>query len=307
MTQKNVQVNTGASADLQQSGCQADRAALGAMCAAFEAYVKTYDFAEFADLTFLLDRLPLLRLREGYALGAFVKGDDFDAVFQTYCYRADAQSAYLPTVVREQVTIEEGKSLFGLLSRPVVRRVRKSWHVPYVDTQYIDRRLSEDEAADVPSIWSYVDVPFTAEGLVQACLLQHLNEFMPRFWRSCGGTKTLVFSPDRLKHLVADGEVDDPDEASRLLALDGSDLLPKVDLQADTASVTFAFWDSWRGLVVSSDQLVREGRSVRFTPPPSHHPSAYRYSLRYFDRCADASFPSSSSSAPCLPTIPTHF
>lgn len=266
MIQKNVQVNTGASADVQPSGCQADRAALGAMCAAFEAYVKSYDFAEYADLTFLLERLPLLRLREGYALGAFVKGDDFDAVFQTYCYRADAQSAYLPTVVREQTTTEESKSLFGLVRRPVVRRVRKSWHLPYADTQYIDRRLTEDEAADVPSVWSYIDVPFTAEGVVQACLLQHLSEFMPRFWRSYGGTKTLVFSPDRLKRLVADGEVDDPDEASRLLALDGSDLLPKVDLQADTASVTFAFWDSWRGLVVASNQLVREGRGVRFTP-----------------------------------------
>lgn len=272
MIQKNVQVNTGASADVQPSGCQADRAALGAMCAAFEAYVKSYDFAEYADLTFLLERLPLLRLREGYALGAFVKGDDFDAVFQTYCYRADAQSAYLPTVVREQTTTEESKSLFGLVRRPVVRRVRKSWHLPYADTQYIDRRLTEDEAADVPSVWSYIDVPFTAEGVVQACLLQHLSEFMPRFWRSYGGTKTFVFSPDRLKRLVADGEVDDSDEATRLLALDGSDLLPKVDLQADTASVTFAFWDSWRGLVVASNRLVREGRGVRFTPPRTVYP-----------------------------------
>ena len=69
---------------------------LGDMAADFEDFMDRCSFKSFDNLMFVMDELPLLKIRDGYELDAFQNGDDYGWHLQTYCCKAGADVHYVP-------------------------------------------------------------------------------------------------------------------------------------------------------------------------------------------------------------------
>lgn len=139
---------------------------LGKMAADFDDFMYESDFETFDNLMFVLDELPLLKIRDGYELDAFQKGGCLGSRFQAYCCKAGSVVQYIPSTCSK-----------------------------YDDSMYIQGTISFDEADSVPDYMPYFNVPFTKEGIMQAWLLRNLTDFMPLGWHAGYGRRHLCLRP----------------------------------------------------------------------------------------------------------------
>ena len=226
---------------------------LGEMAVEFEDYMDGCDFDKFDNLMFVLSHLPLLKIREGYELDAFQKGDSHGWVFQPYCCRQNSFVRYIP-----------------------------SEHGEYDDSMYIQNRIDYQEAETVPPYMSYFSVPFTPEGIFQAWMLNNLTDFMPRGWHAGYGSKTFIFETSRIEHIFRpDKHTDREKVREEVFALDPESLLPKVSISGNYAVLEYVYWNDWSGLVKVIAEVDKEGNTVRFGTPTEEVLVAYHSSLRF--------------------------
>ncbi len=226
---------------------------LGKMAAYFEASIDEYNFEHFYNIMFVLKDLPLLKIREGYELDAFQRGDTLGYVFQPYCCKAGSDIQYKP-----------------------------SENAEYDDSMYIDGRISYTEAEVVPDYMPYFQVPFTKDGIMQAWMLRNLTDFMPRGWHACYGSKTFVFDTGRLEDMFSPENTSERMQVSeQVLSLNLEDLLPRITISGNHATVEYTYWNDWRGLVKVSVDVEKDGESVIFGEPQDEVLVAFKTSLRF--------------------------
>lgn len=248
---------TGSIAGLHEQGGEEETAAddnrLGKMAADFERFMDEQNFRQFDNIMFVLDKLPLLKIRDGFELDAFQEGDGLGASFQAYCCKAGSTIQYVPSEDRA-----------------------------YDDSMYITGKLCYSDAQGVPAPLPYFAVPFTEEGIMQAWLLQHLPDFMPRDWHAGYSAKTFVFETETIEDMFAPGNTNERMIVSeQVLALDLEALLPKVTITGRHASIEYAYWNNWCGLVKATESVEKVGNSVRFGKPQRNVLVEYTSSLRF--------------------------
>lgn len=248
---------TGSIAGLQgQSECfseEDNNNQLGKIAAEFEAFMDDCDFKRFDNIMFVLDKLPLLKIRDGYELDAFRKGDSLGYRYQAYCCKAGSKVQYVPS---EDAT--------------------------YDDSMYIMDTISHEEAKNVPDYMSYFHVPFTKEGIMQAWLLRNLTDFMPLGWHACYGAKTFVFETSRIEGMFSPENTSDRMKVSgQVLALNLEALLPNVNIAGNHATLEYAYWNDWRGLVKTTVDVEKDGDTVRFGEPDDEVLVTYKSGLRF--------------------------
>ncbi len=226
---------------------------LGKMALDFEEFMKDCNFDKFNNLMFVLDHLPLLKIREGYELDAFMKGDSLGWKFQTYCCRQNSVVRYNP-----------------------------SEHGDYDDSMYIQDMIDYQEAESVPSCMPYFSVPFTPEGILQAWILNNLTDFMPRGWHAGYGAKTFLFDTGKIEYLFRPNKyIDRTKVQAEVFALDIESLLPKVSVAGNYAVLEYVYWNDWSGLVKVIAEVDKEGDSVRFGTPTEEVLVAFKSDLRF--------------------------
>lgn len=247
---------------------------LAKMASDFEEYMDDFDIKAYDDLMPVVEQLPLLKIRKNYVLDFFEKGDDHGWINQPYCRTETAFERYFPT--EDEEVEEKGNygSFFGLIKKKEPKMVKQKVHIPYNDTLLINDRIDFIEAEDVPPILPYFDVPFTEEGIIQAWLLYHLEDFMPKGWHMNYSRVDYVFDIRRIEKMFP---VYNPEEKSsfggrskvrdEVFALDLEALLPTVKITGDTAVLEYAYWNDWRGMVKSSVLVEKDGNSVKFSKP----------------------------------------
>ena len=259
--------------------------------AGFEEFMHQQDFRNFDNLMFVLPELPLLRIRTGYELDAFEKGDDHGWIIQPYCHTDGAFEYYKPTGLDGVGERNKFDSIFGIKKKET-HVENKSVHVPYNDSLIIHGRLCWDEADDVPPILPYFDVPFTEEGIMQAWLLNNLTDFMPKGWHANYSVKYFVFDIERIEELFPevtpepDGlsnslKHDRMDVRDKLMVLDLESLLPKVTITGDNAVLEYAFWNDWTGMVKASVKVERKDNSVVFGHPETEVLVKYKCGIKF--------------------------
>ena len=220
----------------EEGADDADDNHLGEMAADFQDYMNGCSFKTFENLMFVLDKLPLLKIRSGYELDAFRKGDIYGWTLQPYCYREGSNVRYIP-----------------------------SEHGDYDDSMYIQDTITRSEAKSVPDILPYFSVPFTEEGIMQAWMLDNLDHFMPRGWHACYGSRTFIFETEVIERMFGpDGNGDRKKVSEQVWALDLETLLPKVFISENHATLEYAYWNNWRGLVKAKVEVEKDGNTVRF-------------------------------------------
>lgn len=226
---------------------------LGKMAAAFEDFMRKSDFNCFANIMFVLDELPLLKIRDGYELDAFRVGDSSGYIYQAYCCKANSEIRFMPS---------EG--------------------MEYDDSMYIHGMISYREADGVPDYMPYFSVPFTQEGIMQAWLLKKLKDFMPLGWHACYGSKTFVFETSRIEDMFSPEKTGDIMKVrSQVSNLDLNTLLPKVTIAGNSATLEYAYWNDWRGLVKVTIDVEKHGDTVTFGEPNDEVLVAYRSGIKF--------------------------
>lgn len=220
---------------------------LGGMAADFEKFMYGCNFESFDNLMSVLDKLPLLKIRDGYELDAFQNGDA-DWCLQAYCCKAGADVLYVPEL-----------------------------HGDYVDSLRIHGSIDWISANKVPAALSYMDVPFTVEGIMQAWLLDNLTDFMPKGWHANYSAKYFIFDESRVGNLFQmagnDGALTKSLKRDRMVVkdkvmdLDIASLLPTVSVDGDTAVMEYAYWNDWSGMNKVKMPVKKVGNSVEFGEP----------------------------------------
>ena len=236
---------------------------LGDIASEFEEYMDNQNFRSFDNLMPILDKLPLLKIREGYEFDAFQRGDDYGWVLQAYCCKEGANVHYVP-----------------------------SEHGDYDDSLRIHGRISWSEAECVPEALSYFEVPFTEVGIMQAWLMNNITDFMPKGWHSNYGLKHFIFETECIDKLFPKfvGEAkglsgsltrDRQEVRNKVLALDIESLLPTITINGDSAIMEYAYWNDWRGMVRVRTEVIKEGNSVRFLESGSEVLVEYSCGIRF--------------------------
>lgn len=213
----------------------------------FEEFMNQCDFEEFYDLMFILPKLPLLNIRDGYELDAFQKGDSLGWIIQPYCHKEGALEYYNPTKVDS-----------------------------YNDALIIRGQIDWNDAEGVPPILPYFNVPFTEEGIMQAWLLDNLANYMPKGWHSLRRKKYFVYDTERIVSIISDKDsktqktLGQSNLRDELMALDLEALQPSVKITGDKAVLEYAYWNNWNGLVKSVVEVEKVGNSVKFGNPKYH-------------------------------------
>lgn len=240
---------------------------LAEFCVNFAYFIKECNFESFDNLMHILHRLPLLKIREGYELDAFQKGNRYGYIIQTYCCKAGATELYVPTQVKDFVETAKSDTLFGLFSKTEDVTVTKKVHIPYDDSLRIHGMIGCDEADDIPEVLSYFEVPFTEKGIIQAWLLHNLTDFMPKGWHSNYSNKGFLFDADCFKAKIEKKLKRDAAVLDEFLKIDLENLLPKVTIQGESAVVEYAYWNDWSGLVKAKVDVAHDDIGVRFSEP----------------------------------------
>lgn len=226
---------------------------LGYMAADFETFMDRCDFNCFDNIMFVLTKLPLLKIHDGYELDAFQEGNSHGYRFRPYCCKTASTKRYMPS---------EGH--------------------PYDDSMYIQGMIDYNDADVVPDYMPYFDVPFTKEGIMQAWLLRNITDFMPRGWHSLYGSKTFVFETSRIEDMFSPENTSDRMRVSeQVLALDLEALLPNVIISGNHAIIEYAYWNDWRGLVKITMDVERDGNGVRFEETKDEVLVAYKSGIRF--------------------------
>ena len=238
----------------EQDECKAASSnMLGKMAADFEQYMDGFDFKNFSNIMFVLKKLQLLKIREGYELDAFWEGSSIGSVLRPYCCKKASNIRYIPSECSK-----------------------------YDDSMYIEGMIDYAAAKSVPNYMPYFDVPFTPEGIMQAWLLNNLEDFMPRNWHACYGSKTYVFDTSILEDMFSSWHTSERMKVKdKVLALDLEALLPKISINENHATLEYAYWNDWTGLAKVKIEVDKEGDGVKFSEPISDVLVAFKSEIRF--------------------------
>lgn len=202
---------------------------------------------------FVLKKLQLLKIREGYELDAFWEGSSIGSVLRPYCCKKASNIRYIPSECSK-----------------------------YDDSMYIEGMIDYAAAKSVPDYMPYFDVPFTPEGIMQAWLLNNLEDFMPRNWHACYGSKTYVFDTSILEDMFSSWHTSERMKVKdKVLALDLEALLPKISINENHATLEYAYWNDWTGLAKVKIEVDKEGDGVKFSEPISDVLVAFKSEIRF--------------------------
>lgn len=235
---------------------------MGKIAAEFEEYMDECDLDSSDDLMCVMDMLPSLTIRDGYKLGAFLKGDSHGWYMQAYCYKADADARRMTEIKGD-----------------------------YDDSVRIEGRIDHESASKVPAALTYMEVPFTEEGIMQAWLLNSLTYFMPMGWHANYGQRYFIFDKlridDLFSHSDGDGQLTNILKEERMKVsdqvkdLDVESLFPTVAINGDKAMLEYTYWNDWSGMNKVKLPVKKVGNSVEFGEPEVKNILKYRCSLMF--------------------------
>ncbi len=207
----------------------------------------------FENLNFITDHLPNIKVRRGYELDAFCKCDDYGAMLQLYVCKKNS---------------------------------KKRWHpdaedaVPYDDSMYIKDDYPAELVESVPPFLKYFTVPFTPDGILEAWLLTMSYKWLPLLWNVKNKPLSLCTRYNRID------VVTDLETLQRITHIDWDkiwvghealkaakmairqfplkDLLPRIKVKGDKGTLTYTYWNSYRGLVRETLNVMKKGKTVEF-------------------------------------------
>ncbi len=228
----------------------------------FEDAMRRKYFDSFRNLEYVATLLPHIKIREGYILDGFRQGDTSGSVIRLYVRQRHATKRWIP-----YPNVCEKPSF---LERIGINRQKKSVPQPYDDSMYIHDLHSYNDTKHIPPILPYFTIPFTECGITEAWLLTIAPDFMPKTWHAGYGDVEYICDKEKFEKLFAGTDNSDTDfiiatNEAKKIPLD--ELLPHVKIDGNRASLTYSYWNAWKGLVRETTIVIPKGESVEFSEP----------------------------------------
>lgn len=141
----------------------------------FEQALEKIDFENLRDVSFILNALPNIRLKEGYKLGACRVGTVNQTTLHFYALKDGSSEKYVPGEIG--VHLNPDPYTFGRYSDPVP--------IPFKDGQYIEGIISLKAFETIPHIEDYLDVELSVECVWEAVLLLDAAFGYLNIWHKC--------------------------------------------------------------------------------------------------------------------------
>lgn len=158
-----------------------------------------------------------------------------------------------------------------------------SRYIPYcrpADLPPIRRILTNDESKKISPVLKSFEVPFTEEAIMQAWLLEHLTDFMPKKWHANYGNRQYIFTKYDLEGLTNSESIPSNIRQS-LKTVKLSDVMPSVKRDKFSALLSYTYWSPWGGLIKSSVSVIRNRLTVFFGEPETTTLAYYNCGIRF--------------------------
>ncbi len=185
----------------------------------------------FENLQDVMESLDSLKLKDGYILDGVKVGDFYGASVRLYARKETAKEKKNPET-KEEALVFDGETIL-------------SGKIPY------------DIGELLPSVFGYLEMPFTEVAIWQAWLLHELPNSLPLDWHAMYRSRTIITSLPKLYNIKVA-------EIGKFLNDDS--ILPRVRIMDNMhALITYCFWSQWGGLFKSYVIVIRDGASVSFS------------------------------------------
>ncbi len=225
--------------------------------------INSVDFTKKSCLDFVLPLLPAAHLSKGYVLSSFRYGvEGFGYEYIPYVHKRGAIIEWCPPENVNYDSIIRGKRTKGLFSATG----------SYNDRYYISGIWGYERIIDsVPSILSYFELTFSAEGILDAWILRNLSDLLPKYWHANYGAKTFICEQETIDQLFPEddkdmqGFADDRRDVKDVVRrLNISELIPQVNIDGDNATFSCTYWNQFSGLYKVEAIFRKEEKRVEF-------------------------------------------
>lgn len=232
---------------------------LGDAILGIQDYIEKSKLRKAFHLVDLMKQLPAIKIKDGYVLD-FLERDYYSDI--PYCHTKDASETYNPFPNGNPEPIISPKER---LRKIIMELMEDNYtpkpaveYPPYNDTMLLEGNVPYEVTSKLLPITSYIEAPFTQEGILQAWFIHEYKVFL-RLLHYCDniyiGNTSVVYKlkthfMERVKY--------------SLFAIDIEKLLPRITIDGDKALFEYAYWNSWQGLVQVKQHVLRKGNSIEF-------------------------------------------
>ena len=225
------------------------------------------------NLMTVLQQLDLIKIRKGYVLDIFCKGDNYKIMRQPYCHKENATD-YCTSAVNKGGMI---KKAYHYLFEDTPE-TDDSKLFAYDDKKLVTGALTWREAKLMPPILNYFEVPFTPEGIMQAFLLDNVMDFLNNIDIYRCPINFYLFNAELFLKKFSVEDVDDKhlsgilnfrrhEARHKLRSVDLETLKPKITIDGNKALLQYTFWNDWKGLVKVTTKVVKHRNTIKFINP----------------------------------------
>lgn len=225
------------------------------------------------NLMTVLQQLDLIKIRKGYVLDIFCKGDNYKIMRQPYCHKENATD-YCTSAVNKGGMI---KKAYHYLFEDTPE-TDDSKLFAYDDKKLVTGALTWREAKLMPPILNYFEVPFTPEGIMQAFLLDNVMDFVNNIDIYRCPINFYLFNTELFLKKFSVEDVDNKhlsgilnfrrhEERHKLRSVDLETLKPKITIDGNKALLQYTFWNDWKGLVKVTTKVVKHRKTIKFINP----------------------------------------
>ena len=201
---------------------------------------ENFDKFQYSNIMPIVSVLDKITIAAGFAIGMFQTSRDLQLNYKIYAFCYNPMTEFVPKYEHQNlITHKKFLHLFNVrVNRPTLVLSKNSYcpgmHITGIQQDEICRML--------PSIYDFVQVEWSEQGVWQLYLFQHLQEFLNRLWKGAHGRYGIV----------SQRQIQVIKELYPLAPLDNLQLLPNVSITDDNSATIESCYLNY------NDQLCKE-------------------------------------------------
>lgn len=199
-----------------------------------------FDKSQYSNIMPIVSVLDKITIAAGFAIGMFQIRQQLQLNYKIYVFFQNPMTEFIPKFEHHHlITHKKFLHLFNVrVNRPTLVLSKNS----YCPGMHITGIQQDEIRQMLPSIYDFIHVEWTKEGIWQLYLFQHLQEFLNRLWKGAHGRYGIV----------SQRQIQVIKELFPLAPLDNLQLLPNVSITDDNSATIESCYLNY------NDQLCKE-------------------------------------------------
>lgn len=213
-------------------------------------------FSNFTDVNFILKALKSISLKNGFILDACQIKESYyrDGEFYLglYVCKDNAKAEFKPKL----------KSVRDTFMKKIgLQKCEYQYQPKFCEDMYISTTIPIEVYKELPSIYQYLEIPFTEQGIWEAFLLNWVNILMPKLGHGNYIYKKLICNEE---DLLTINKVD-------CSPFFNYEIFPSIVINGNEAQLTYCYWSNRKGLVKETKLVSKDGSSMKWDNNVKEH------------------------------------